>query len=487
MAVKLECRNGCGKFLSSNTRNRHEIAYCPVVQNKHKNNNSEIEKLKGEIEKLKDENEKSKKEILRLSKIEEDYINLLKEISSRQTQLLEHSITNNTKSISAINYLSKCVTKVPVLKHKKKEIEGCLENLRIDDIPLAETIIIKYKNNELISWISQIIIEVYRNNSVELQAFWSTDSSRMKYILGKIIDGTKNAEWITDDGGVKVTELVIQPILLMIIDILEKYFNLMTQNNKNIVNTNDDIRDIEKTMVIIEQGALLKLDIENDKLVSSILKVISLELNFKRYKPELDMYYNKKTKNDPVIELIDDLNSDLSDNEEIIPKKVIPKKVIPKKEIPKKEIPKKVIPKKVVPKKVISKKEIYSDSSDDSSSDEEVIPKKVVSKKVVSKKVVSKKEIYSDSSDESSDDLSSDEEVIPKKVVQKKVISKKQIYSDSSDDSSNDSSDDSSSDEEVIPKKVVSKKVISKKEIYSDSSDDSSDDEEEIPKKVIKK
>lgn len=349
------CRKGCDKsFKSISSRNKHELSYCPIIKQINNQKTKDFDKLKidydliiiknniikDELHKIQEEYNDTKEELDKtkdqLNNIKNDYTQLLKDtlemsIKSNDTNTLivKSTIETNTtlaksaaetnmklvetnadmsnKSMSAMKYLTKYVTNVPILKTKKDVIAVCIEDATSKDSTTSDLIIEKYVSGKFVDWIGNMISNAYKCENLNVRAMYSTDSSRLTYIIGAIIKGTKKAQWVTDDGGIKVIEVVIKPILSMISDTIEPltYIN----PKKNIY----DMTEFEMNEIfnIRKNSFDLITEIRNGKLNQQILKIIASELHFKRFQPEFDKMHKtqyKQIKDDD----LDSLSSDKS-------------------------------------------------------------------------------------------------------------------------------------------------------------------------------
>jgi hypothetical protein len=424
------CRIGCKKtFKSIVTRQRHEKHYCKITKELNINNiesekiknekyENEIKLLKQNLEEyieivkeneiLKNKNTKLKLEIEKITlenkTITTDYLNLSKLIAENTCDMNMKLVQNTTDinmklvqnstdiNVSALKFLTKRITDVPVLKQKNNEIVKSLENSKTNNLPLPKYIVMKYKKGEFANWIGEIIAKAYKGNTNDLQEIFTTDVSRLKCIIGQISDETKKASWVEDAGGIKVMELVIKPVLEMIskliLDAIQKY----AIDDINNIDKMDRM-EIDRMMEFQEYGTGLIDDITKNKLSFAILKIIANYLTFKRCNFDSD----KK--------LLEDKKEELSESSED-------------------EKPK---------NKKIIKKEVYDSSDYESSTDEDEKPKKIIKKKDSSSKLPShnskkpknKKIIKKKVNDSSDYESSTDEDEKPKKIIKKKDSSSK--------------------------------------------------------------
>jgi hypothetical protein len=362
------CRNGCGKsFKTAPNRYKHEIGFCSIIKNKNTKIKDELEKnsielnnIKEKYDKLKEDHDKLKEEYdemkEELKKVHDQNFIMLHRTLQANVKITENASDVNVQSMSALKYLSKYITNVPVLKHRKDEIFGQIENSHSKSITSTEYIINKFSSGNFPKWIGSLIATVYKGENIDLMSIYSTDTTRLTYIIGAIIDGTKKAKWITDDGGLKVNELVIVPALNLIYNMMDTYIM------EDIDISKMDKFEMDAVFNARKNALQLMNEIKKEKINTIILKKIASELHFKRFLPQLDDCKNLKLLKD----------KDLSEN-------------FDKKSIDLNDIKK---PKKnVVSKKSIDLENTESTESTESTDEYEEIkkPKRIPKKNVISK------------------------------------------------------------------------------------------------------
>jgi hypothetical protein len=130
-----------------------------------------------------------------------------------------------------------------------------------------ETIIKKYKNKLLDKHFGDIIINAYKKDDPELQSFWGVDTSRLHFIL-------KQNQWVSDKSGTRLTELVIDPFLCKVDEMIRAYISERTQNeyNKGKKYTPSTLGDFPTNFVYCNE---ILMDISKKKLHKRLLQHIS--------------------------------------------------------------------------------------------------------------------------------------------------------------------------------------------------------------------
>lgn len=68
------------------------------------------------------------------------------------------------------------------------------------------------KKNKLNSYLGDIVIKYYKKEDPKDQSLWSTDSSRLKYIIKELLSSNQTI-WSEDDKGLKINKYIIKPLL----------------------------------------------------------------------------------------------------------------------------------------------------------------------------------------------------------------------------------------------------------------------------------
>lgn len=150
-----------------------------------------------------------------------------------------------------------------VTKVKQNNGHDILYNKKI---AFAETLVIVNKNNRLVEHISDIIVSYYIMDDPAKQSAWSTDPSRLSFIIRGINMGSKDSVWLLDQLGDQLKKIVINPLLKYINEILTLY-----QKHLDVITQADEIRKCLRALKIIT----------NKKVCADILKNITPKFGFK--------------------------------------------------------------------------------------------------------------------------------------------------------------------------------------------------------------
>ena len=231
-----------------------------------------------DYEKLKEENSKLKEEINMLK----DDKKMLKEDKVKLWDLAAENSKTANKSLRGINYAMKHLKNAKQLK--LLEGDEAVKLLTYDNTKskndAAEAIIIKFKNNLLDQYLGEILIKAYKKNDSTLQSVWGVDATRMHFIL-------KQKKWTSDNCGVKLTELVIDPFLKSVEKMIKNYCEKNKKKSEKKDNNKDSDEEYDEKQAKTEFDKFTKkwaicqeilIELSKRKIHKQILKYISPHL-----------------------------------------------------------------------------------------------------------------------------------------------------------------------------------------------------------------
>ena len=163
----------------------------------------EIQKLKNALAKLELENKDLHAKV-------DDLTDKLLDNSDKFADIAVTSTATASKSVSAITYVMANFRNAPELK----PIEN-LSALTVDydnNTKFILDLISLYKNGTLVANLGEFIVNRYKKEDCSLQSLWSSDVSRLSYIISEAVKKNKTT-WTKDKKGIKVVELIIRPAL----------------------------------------------------------------------------------------------------------------------------------------------------------------------------------------------------------------------------------------------------------------------------------
>lgn len=170
---------------------------------------------------------------------------------------------NINKGSINIQYIIQNYKDAPVIKALTNEEIKQIEH-KPDD-KLIDCIIYHQNHKTLHMYIGDILIEHYKKEDPKQQSLWSSDSSRLHYIV--MMELRNNKDWIRDKDGMIVIKELIRPILQFIKNEIKEYYKKTFEDASN------------KDLVLISekkyQLSFVVVDIDDKHLEQRILKYIS--------------------------------------------------------------------------------------------------------------------------------------------------------------------------------------------------------------------
>lgn len=195
------------------------------------------------------------------------------ELLTGYKNIAENTAESSKSSCSALNYIIKHYNDAPCIQQFTNFDLLTQEN---EEHTIAEIAIHKYNQNQLCTYIGDIIVAQYKTDDPKQQVLWISDINRLTYLIREVTANNK-VEWFTDKGGVKLSKYIVKPILDHIHDDLIRFYDekledldrdICESDKKNIRNNLMSSRSIMK---IIETNQL------NDDIIKYIAKYVHLD------------------------------------------------------------------------------------------------------------------------------------------------------------------------------------------------------------------
>lgn len=211
------------------------------VESERDNYKNKVIDLESEINTLLKENITNEKKLLfEKDKIMEKYM----EQSSNNQEILQDEVfylkslcTGATKLVSetmnTVNFIINNFTIAPPID-KNIDYKQILYDNNKEKIDVIEDIVHHYKHKSLIKYIGDMIVKCYKKEDPSQQSIWNSDVSRKNYLLRELIN--KKPEWVPDKKGIKTIEIIINPILKIIEELIIEFLNQSDKNKDGSIN-----------------------------------------------------------------------------------------------------------------------------------------------------------------------------------------------------------------------------------------------------------
>jgi len=263
---------------------------------------SKLLKEKVENKLLKQHNEKEttllKKHKKEISHEKDKQIEFLQQANIEKTRAVQ---TSNMNAITFASMYYNKTLKMAGVDIKAKYIDNGLRALPdmkiwIKESPelaeqyVAEKLIVLYSNEKFVDYICNIIKNAYKTENPMDQTFWSTDVSRLIYIVRSTIK--KKDAWIYDKKGLKIKQSIIDPLLDEVNDILVKYIEKI-----NKLSYSDTKMDYLKKLELVNVAKVILHELKNrlslkNQIIKELAPMFYLDRNIKQ------LEYNKNLEND---------------------------------------------------------------------------------------------------------------------------------------------------------------------------------------------
>jgi hypothetical protein len=276
-AIILECENCSKKYITKSGLFKHKKSCCPKTDPNNSSQEIIISELKHKLEITEKEKEFEKKEKELYKKLEEQKSEFLNNFMNNANVLLNKA-NDNTKitaqamqsvTISAIKYANEKFKTAPILLPINNfDINNLSFDKKEDRIQLTETLIYNAKLKSLDKLLGNHIIKYYKKDNPLKQSIYTTDCSRLNYIVRELIENVE--KWEIDKNGIKICTKIIKPLI-------DKCIELLLEYQKELIDelAEGNYRNKENVHIIIN----IIMSIDKGSLESDINKYIAPHFN----------------------------------------------------------------------------------------------------------------------------------------------------------------------------------------------------------------
>jgi hypothetical protein len=252
MTHKYVCEYCFNIFSCKQTLSRHRLHRCKkTINNK---NNTKIDEMANTIAHLNDRIDSMNKLLL-------EYVK-----ETRGNYSNNKNSNNHIYNISIKNYLQQNYPNAPHLEGIQEP-----EKIKFDQEydEFIDALVYNYNEKTLHKYIGDFIIKCYKKDDPADQSLWSSDISRLTYIIKELLANNKSI-WNHDYKGIKIKEYIICPILIYIKKYTTEYWMNNLDNLKKL-----DLEHLNKLNKIYNSIHSIKKEIDNDTLSTDIVKYIA--------------------------------------------------------------------------------------------------------------------------------------------------------------------------------------------------------------------
>jgi hypothetical protein len=225
----------------------------------------------------------------KLKESEQKYDKLLNLATTNAETMKENSKTIK-KSMSVMNYALKHFNDAPAI--------GLLEDDQFDKMSrllmyddkgkkktgksIEEVIVFHHKQGTLSKILGDLIVKIYKKNNPKDQSAWSSDVTRLTFIV-KDMMGNKKSKWVVDKKGIHFTETIIDPLMDKIKDLLINYNDacgsyIRNTGRRSKLDDSEELK-IKEMLLFMQETNLTLLTIKLKKIHIEILKYVAPHFN----------------------------------------------------------------------------------------------------------------------------------------------------------------------------------------------------------------
>ena len=155
------------------------------------------------------------------------------------------------------------------LTDKKEKTD---EEIRKSKDQFMDIIINKFDKDLLERYLGDIIIKCYKKDDPKKQSLWSSDTSRLTYVVRELMNN-KKIDWAVDKKGIKTKTYIINPLLDYIDDLMREYIDTYSITDINKI----DMRFYEIKLLKMNKLTEIICAINNGKLAEGIIGYVAPE------------------------------------------------------------------------------------------------------------------------------------------------------------------------------------------------------------------
>lgn len=167
---------------------------------------------------------------------------------------------NTLNMMSAIKYINENYLNAQPLKMLEPQSAKNLLLAQASDKHSVEDFMVYYYDKNLFhKFIGEIIKDEYKQENPEEQQFWTTDVSRLSFVVRRVMQENES-KWIKEPEGKMVKKYIVSPILVEVKKMVDEYHTYCKEKMR--INKN--------TLKLLEMEKLLDSSITCDKISSDI-------------------------------------------------------------------------------------------------------------------------------------------------------------------------------------------------------------------------
>ncbi len=276
---KFKCDKCNRRFTEKCNLYRHQKHYCTItVQLSSSGTDENVDS---------DINTKCKKKVDKDKEIEElkEQNKKLLDLATKNANISEFNAEANVinakstkKSMNMMSHAMKHWANAPPMKLLEgKEAMKLITYENKSKSSIEEVIIHQYNADTLDRFLGNVLIKEFKKEDQIDQSLWTTDSSRLCFIIKQIVGDTGSDRWVSDKSGIEITKLLISPLVKKVSEMMSDYVSKFIKEMKENVDSNEKKAKIAMDKMY-DAETVIRGIVKND-LRKEILKYIAPYFN----------------------------------------------------------------------------------------------------------------------------------------------------------------------------------------------------------------
>ena len=240
---------------------------------KNKSNDDSVKLLMNELKEQREEMKEQKKEMIEMKEQNKKLLDL----ATKNADVSMITAKSTNKSMNMMSHAMKHWANAPPMKQLEgKDALKLITYENKSKRPIEEVIIYQFNAGTLDRFLGNVLIKEFKKEDEVDQSLWTTDSSRLCFIIKQIVGNGENDKWIADKSGIEITKLLIAPLTDKVSEMMTNYSKKFFEIIKENIN---DAKKAKDAMNEMHHADLVLLGIVQNNLRKEILKYIAPYFN----------------------------------------------------------------------------------------------------------------------------------------------------------------------------------------------------------------
>jgi hypothetical protein len=224
---------------------------------------------------LKEQREEMREQREEMKEVKEQNKKLL-DLASKNADASITATKSTNKSMNIMSHAMKYWTNAPPIRQLEgKEAMKLITFENKSKHPIEDVVMHQFNSGTLYRFLGNVLIKEFKKEEEVDQSLWTTDSSRLCFIIKQIVGDDGGDKWIADKSGLEIIKLLISPLVNRVTEMLSEYLNKLVNDIKKSNDSDFSNRAMEK---MCDAKIVVRGIVKND-LHKEILKYIAPYFN----------------------------------------------------------------------------------------------------------------------------------------------------------------------------------------------------------------